>query len=222
VTKTEQPERLFDDIGKHRFDMMVDGVFAIAMTLLVLDLRIPEHIRGPDLLASLVEMVPKFVTYGMAFCTLGVIWIGDMICTRPFRRVDLPHMILNVVALLFVALIPFTSGLMGSYPDNSIAVGVYGINIFVVVLMYAISMTRVPGRLCSHTMDLLFVKDATSLIWSFVIGAAAGPFIAIFSPRSAFYLNIGIVICGAVAFPVIVRRHHKRETIPSPLMPNKA
>jgi len=63
-------------LPKGRVETLVDGVFAIAMTILVLGLRVPEGDAGPELRVRLAALWPKLATYALSFVMLGVLWIG--------------------------------------------------------------------------------------------------------------------------------------------------
>lgn len=210
MTEGDHSKFIFSDFGKHRFDMLVDGVYAIVLTLLVLELKVPEGLADDALPEALREMLTKFGTYALAFCTVGVIWMCHMIATRSFVRVDMPHVLLNIVALLFVALVPFTAALMGSYPDNSWGVGAYGANIFMIGLIYSIAITRAVPRLVSPQADTRFMKEVVVVTWLCAVGAAFGPALAIISPKAAFYYNGLILVWGAASFPTLVMLHAKR------------
>ncbi len=123
-----------------RFNAFSDGVFAIAITLLVLELPVPT---GEDLLASLVEEWPEFLGYFISFAFIGMSWMTHARVTGFMKGGDTAAGGLNLLALLFIALLPFATSLMVSNiggPDERVAVLIYGINVLVASVMLTLLM----------------------------------------------------------------------------------
>ncbi len=123
-----------------RFNAFSDGVFAIAITLLVLELTVP---LGPDLFERLVEEWPEFLGYLISFAFIGGSWMTHAHTTRLMKRGDTLAGGLNLVALLFIALLPFSTSLMVSNlpgPDAQLGVLIYGINVLVASVMLTLLM----------------------------------------------------------------------------------
>ena len=115
-----------------RLAALSDGVFAIAMTLLVLDLRVPttDTIRDEgDLWRALVTMSPRFVMFVMSVMTLGIFWVGQQTQLNHLRRSDRDLTWIHISFLAVVSLIPFSTGLLGQYPRYRAALLVYWINL---------------------------------------------------------------------------------------------
>ena len=115
-----------------RFNAFSDGVFAIVITLLVLELPIPP-ITAP-VLPALAESWPDFLGDAISFAFVGGIWISHAGLTKYMRRGDAVSFRLNLVLLLFVSLLPFSTRLMVTHieaADASMAVAFYGVNLFV-------------------------------------------------------------------------------------------
>jgi uncharacterized membrane protein len=124
-----------------RFNAFSDGVFAIAITLLVLELPVP---RGPEPLSpTLVEEWPEFLGYLISFAFIGGMWFSHARMTRLMKRGDSLAAGINLLVLLFVAVLPFTTSLMVSHlsgPDVGVAVLIYGINVMVASLLLTFLM----------------------------------------------------------------------------------
>jgi uncharacterized membrane protein len=88
-----------------RAEAFSDGIFAIAATLLVLDLGVPRP--DPTLLDGFLHEWPAYAAYATSFLTIGIIWVNHHAVLERLDRVDRGMLFLNVVFLLFVALIPF-------------------------------------------------------------------------------------------------------------------
>jgi len=108
-----------------RLEALADGVFVIAMTLLVLELAVPD-VAGSELAANLSALWPKILVYMISFVVLGVYWMGHHYMFRVIRRSNLTLMWLNVLYLMGVAIVPFAAALLGTYPRMQVAVVVYG------------------------------------------------------------------------------------------------
>jgi uncharacterized membrane protein len=100
-----------------RVEAFSDGVLAIAITLLVLALHVPTHddLRGRSLVAYLAGQWPSYAAYGVSFLVIGIIWVNHHSVFGLVVRVDRMLLFLNLVLLLFVAAIPFTTALLAEY-----------------------------------------------------------------------------------------------------------
>jgi uncharacterized membrane protein len=115
-----------------RLAALSDGVFAIAMTLLVLDLRVPasESVHQQrDLWRALITMSPRFVMFGMSVMTLGIFWVGQQTQFNHLRRSDRDLSWIHIAFLGLVSLTPFSTALLGEYTRYRAALLVYWINI---------------------------------------------------------------------------------------------
>ena len=118
-----------------RFNAFSDGVLAIAITLLVLELTVPV---GPDLLEDLAELWPEFLGYLISFAFIGGMWITHARMTRLMKQGDAAVFGINLLVLLFIAVLPFTTSLMVANltgPDVEVAVLIYGLNVLIASLL---------------------------------------------------------------------------------------
>lgn len=105
-----------------------DAVFAIAMTLLVLELRVPE-VDVDELGAALSAMVPAYLTFVLSFVVVGAVWMSHHRKFGALAAVDQTLLRLNLVMLLFVASLPLPTAVLGRYGDSVVAVVVYAVTI---------------------------------------------------------------------------------------------
>jgi uncharacterized membrane protein len=110
-----------------RLIILIDGVFAITMTLLVLDLRPPDGAIA-DFRAGLQSMLPRLVIYLLSFFIIAYHWINHFQSIRLVRFADLPLAWLNLINLLFVTLIPASTALLGHYPLEPLAAVCFSLN----------------------------------------------------------------------------------------------
>ena len=186
-----------DKTGTGRIETLVDGVFAIAMTLLVLELIPSGATEG--LLPSLAKIWPKFYAYTMGFLVLGIFWALHHSMFRYIQRTDEILLWLNILFLLFVALIPFSTAILGQRIISAAAVVLYGSNMVAVSLFlggmwwYATQHSRlVPSdidpRLVRHrrvAFVLVPLGFAIGTAFSFICASLA---LALFSLMALFYI----------------------------------
>jgi len=124
-----------------RIEALSDGVFAIAMTLLILDIKVPisEVIHAEsDLIKAFFGLTPKLLSYFLSFITLGIYWAAQStqfhFITKSDRRLNW----INLFFLLFVSLIPFTTAFLSQYITFRFAIFVYWLNIIMLGLILAL------------------------------------------------------------------------------------
>ncbi len=108
-----------------------DAVFAIAMTLLIVELRVPE-VSDADLGPALSQLVPGYLTFMLSFTVVGLVWMSHHRKFRAIVRHDQNLMRLNLLLLLFVASIPLPTGILGAYGDSRLSVYIYAATVVVV------------------------------------------------------------------------------------------
>lgn len=115
-----------------RLAALSDGVFAVAMTLLVLDLRAPamEEIHSDhDLWRGLVALGPRLLMYAMSFMTLGIFWVGQQTLLNHLRRSNRSLSWFHLVFLFAVSVTPFSTTLLAQFTSYRVAFLAYWLNI---------------------------------------------------------------------------------------------
>lgn len=110
-----------------------DGVFAVAMTLLVMEIRVPimEGISSDkQLVDAFLSLGPKFLVYFLAFMTTGIFWLGHSAQYKHIEQSDRNLTWINLLFLLSVTLLPFTTAFLGDYTKFKFPIAVYWLNIF--------------------------------------------------------------------------------------------
>ena len=115
-----------------RIGALSDGLFAIAMTLIVLEIRVPELHDHTDagLWTALLDLVPRFVTYLLSFLTLGIFWNGQQTQLSYIDKGNRDLAWLELLFLAIIALFPFTTSLLAENIDLRLALGLYWLTIF--------------------------------------------------------------------------------------------
>jgi uncharacterized membrane protein len=135
MTDTEPADRRRRfSLRTSRMEALSDGIFAIASTLLVLDLAIPAV--SSDVGRSLLHQWPTYLAYLVSFATIGNAWLNHSVITEYLERADAILLRLNLVLLFFVSVLPFPTHMLAEYLSNSsaerIAVTVYGLNLLAI------------------------------------------------------------------------------------------
>jgi uncharacterized membrane protein len=118
-----------------RLEALSDGVFAIACTLLVLEIDIPHFKKGISITEQwdeFSELIPSLIAFGFSFLNILVFWINHDAINKVVVRYDTKTSYLNIIFLLFISLIPFTTAFIGQNPHSFVAIAAYGL-----VLMFA-------------------------------------------------------------------------------------
>lgn len=148
---------------KSRLDALSDGIFAIVMTLLVIEIKVPTGAHNnKELLDQLIHLSPLFLSYLMSFTILSSYWMAHHFIVSIFS-INLTRKMayLNMPFLMAVALIPFSTLLLGEYPTSQLAIAVYGMNITLtgallfIIFRYAIKAKDIQNAPLSRK-DIFF------------------------------------------------------------------
>jgi uncharacterized membrane protein len=121
-----------EQIAKSRLEALSDGVFAIVMTILVLQLggsAIADAETATQLEAALLAQWPTFVSYGISFLVVGLYWVSHHTYFTFIRDVDETQLWLNLLFLFCLSFIPFTAEVLGDHPDFRAGAILYGLNL---------------------------------------------------------------------------------------------
>lgn len=145
VSEQEQERRRAGVGSPRRLEALVDGAFAIVMTIIVVEITVPE---GPasELGAQLLQDVPTLLSYGLVFLTLGTLWFGNRSQTEYIRHADHPYVWLNLLMLLLVAFVPFSAGFLVRFPAERISVVLFGVHLVAIQLAHAGVWIYATGR----------------------------------------------------------------------------
>jgi uncharacterized membrane protein len=113
---------------KNRLESCSDGVFAIVITLLVLDIKLPEG-NSAGLSQALMESLPRIAAYVMSFAIIGLYWISHHRSFEVIAKVDGAVFWLNLLLLLLISFIPFPTALLGRYPYEALPIVIYGLTL---------------------------------------------------------------------------------------------
>ena len=197
-----------------RFNAFSDGVFAIAITLLVLDLPVPP--ARIDMVPALKEGWHEFLGYLISFAFIGGIWLTHSALTRVMKRGDNVAYGMNLVLLLFVGVLPFSTNLMVTHlnaPDVRVGVLLYGVNVLLASLTLSLLMfyvAREPGLVVDGIADES-LRRMYRHRW-FVIGVNAFALVvALVAPLAAVGLYLVVTVLVLVLPFLRLGRHRYRS-----------
>lgn len=189
----------------HRNERLVglsDGVFAIVLTLLVLELRVPELKGGAgakELWVALVGIRAKFISFFLGFLLVASLWFSHNQLFKLFDKVDNTILWYNNFLLFLVCLVPFPAALIGEHPVNPVGISLFGVLYVLIPLAIYLIGTRGYNRGYLHsTVDLkrfLFIRKLSLL---YVPLSALPVGVAWLSPKLALVLYLILMIVAII------------------------
>jgi uncharacterized membrane protein len=187
-----------------------DGVFAIVITLLVLEIRVPDLARGQTLNDALREVRPSFIGFLISFLVIAIAWTGHRDLFALIRRTDRNLVWLNVLYLLPVCVLPFGAALISRYGRERVALRMYGF------LLLLIALTRLSVWLyATNRPHLLFdpINRRTRTVGVLIVAVPAAPYaLAIVIAHGAPVASL--VIYAAVPVLYFIGHFVDRSTAP--------
>jgi uncharacterized membrane protein len=123
-----------------RVEAFSDGVFAIAITLLILAVGIEQALGGGELSQQLLDLWPAYVAYAVSFLTIGIMWVNHHQVFRLFARVDRPLLLLNIMLLMLIAFVPFPTRVAADHAqspdDRQAAALLYGSTMTITAILF--------------------------------------------------------------------------------------
>ena len=184
----------------NRIETLTDGVFAIVMTLLILSLDVPKSTSDPASLANdLKNLLPAFLEYLVAFILLGSFWVTNHKQYQYILSADNLFLWINLIGLVFIAIIPFSISLFGESRNNQLAAVFFEINILIIGLIKYWQWIYATNnrRLVDHGLDSQTVergKRMNLVVPLFSVIALIGSFI---SPEYSLMAFMGVPIVMA-------------------------
>jgi uncharacterized membrane protein len=172
-----------------------DGVFAIAITLLVLGLDVPTN--ADDLTEALLDQRQSLFAYALSFAVLGRLWLSHHGFFGGLHSFDRILIVLNLLYLAWIAVVPFTSELLGNYADEAPSVIVYAASVVGVTATFGaqIAYAYRRGLLKAEYRDAARTTDAPGVFAVVIVFAASMP-VALASPTAAILLWLATAVIG--------------------------
>jgi TMEM175 potassium channel family protein len=192
-----------------RVEAFSDGVFAIAITLLILAVGIEEALTQGDLGHELLHLWPAYVAYTVSFVTVGIMWINHHQIFRHFERVDRPLLLLNIFLLMLISFTPFPTRVVAQHMENpsdrEAAALLYGSTMTLTAICFFSVWFYGSRRLLRPDTDR---REVSGITRSYLPGApmyATATLIALISPIASLVIFAALTVFYAVSSSVFGR-----------------
>lgn len=211
-------------MGSERLEFFSDGILAIAITLLVIEIRIPS-VPGAQLGGALRQLWPAYLAYALSFCTIGLVWLAHHSMFRRIGSVDRLLSMINLLLMLCVAFLPFSTAVLARYSwsssgGSSVAVELYSLNMVAIGLVFLAMWSYLAFHLWLFEQEVERRAVMSSVRISAVIPVAYAltSGLAYVSTGACFAIWIVITIyiaIGPAARRIVPTRQHPDEPRPS-------
>ena len=197
-----------------RVEALSDGVFAIAMTILVLNISVPtaETVSADRLPDALGRVVPQVFVYIISFVNLGVLWVGQHNQYHFIDRADRWFLWINILYLLLISFMPLSTALLGHYPLHRVALVVYGTNLIAATLVLALHWhyATAEGRLVRTQLP----PRVIGLAHRRILGSAGAYTIALLLSLMVPVLSLVLFLAVPLfnVLPFTLDRHFRAES----------
>jgi uncharacterized membrane protein len=201
MTDTFQPVHRIVDLS--RLVTFIDGVFAVALTLLVLDLKLPPGTS--NLPSALREMLPGFLVYLIVFASVAGYWIIHHLNFHRIARGDGRLLVLSLANLLFVTLYPLSASIVGAHPREPLATVCLSVN----SLLYCLSAWAIWSYAAGQRLYLAEDPDQSALLAQarIMLLVAASMVLSIPLAYLSVYLAYAVwVMCAPLAAWLVGRK----------------
>jgi uncharacterized membrane protein len=194
-------------VSTSRLEAFSDGVFAIAITLLVLEIAVPHLDEPGELGQALLDLWPSYLAYATSFLTIGIMWINHHSVFRQLGEIDHRFLFANLGLLMCISFVPFPTTLLADYAwggDGTSAALAYGITLTITAIFF-----NVLWRYAAWNRRLIRADANPQEIDGISRAYLPGPFIyglatvvALLSPEAsaALYLAIAVFYAGSSSF----------------------
>ena len=186
------------DSDTGRLETFADGVIAIAITLLILEVRVPP-VEGGQLARAVVHAWPSYAGYVVSFLTIGVIWVNHHHMFKLIRRTNHAFLMLNVIFLMTIAFLPWPTALVAEYIRDAdgrhVAAAVYGLTMVAIAVMFNVVWWYASsrGRLLVDGLDPAAIAKASR---NYLVGPIVYGVAVLVAPWNAF---VSLSIYAALA-----------------------
>jgi uncharacterized membrane protein len=195
-------------ISTRRMEALSDGVFAIAITLLVLEIAIPPG--SHDLMRDFLHQWPSYLAYVVSFATIGGVWLAHNVITEFVTQAVATLIRLNLILLMVVAFLPFPTRLVAEYVGEEnqerVAVTIYGLTLFAASVLVAVlwryaASKQLVGTAVDEAEIRLLSRRLTPGLGAYVVLIVVGLFFPVAAVFGYFLIALNLLIP--------IRRRHR-------------
>ena len=186
--------------GTTRIEAFSDGVFAIVVTLLVLELRVPhlpENFTSAEVIKELVHLGPKFISFGLSFLVIAIFWVNHHQMFHSLEKTDRSLLWYNNLLLFTLSFVPFPTAFLGEYPTDMIPVMLYGFAMFSAAVSFNLMLRHaVKAELFLPSISAQTMKES-------IRRGMLGPviyFISIIGALISVYISLAVFILVPVFY----------------------
>ena len=193
------------ELSTGRLEAFSDGVFAIAITLLVLDIAVPASAEA-HLLRSVADLWPSYLGYVVSVSTIGAMWLGHVAITEYLERTDVGFVRLNLLLLLVIAFLPFPTRLFADYigkdSPERVAATVYGLSLLLAsTLLLVLWRYAIRNRLVRPDAADEEVQFLTQRLTPGLAGYLVLIIVGLFVPVVAVIGYLAVALYYVIPFP---------------------
>jgi uncharacterized membrane protein len=187
-------------VSTSRLEAFSDGVIAVAITLLVLNISVPNPSTTPHLAHALAQQWPIYAAYGTSFITIGIIWINHHAALNRLRQADHTLLILNLLLLMSISVLPFATALVATYLKQGHGQGLAAAIYSGLFLVMSLAFTAFNRHILFAPAELLAVELSPERRRKIFRRALAGlPPYGIATALAPVSSYATLAICAAVA-----------------------
>jgi len=196
--------KITEHVGTSRAEAFSDGVFAVAITLLVFNVVLPESLQGSSVGEALFALGPKMVTYVASFTLVGIFWAAHHVMFRYIERVDRFFLWANIALLMFISAVPFAASVLGRYPTDVAAIAFYDVTLLLVSLCYAMVWfyARYGGKLLVPNIPRRILTIGSVVIAAAPVFYLCAFVLTFFKPLAGLIILIIIPIAYLLPSPI--------------------
>lgn len=164
----------FTGLNLNRLETLTDGIFAIAMTILVLAIDIPENtasMTGEALHKAILSQSNQLISYGTSFLLLALFWTINHKQSGSLNRTNGIHIWINIIMLIFICLVPYTTSLKSDFIFDWMANLYFNVNMLIIALLYYINWSYATknGRLTIKNLPEINIRKGKIASFIFII-----------------------------------------------------
>ena len=195
--KTEPTE-----LSTARLEAFSDGVFAIAITLLIIEIKVPSHddLRDQSLMQYILLQWPKYFAYVLSFIIIGIYWANHHYLFKLFKRTDHVFNLLNVFFLMAIAFLPYPTGVLGDYiiiPEHAkFAVTFYAFAIWLPAFTWLLIWVYAKHnkKIIDHRLTVRFVDALTGQYYLSNVLYISAFVVSFFSTTMSLIICVGLTL----------------------------
>lgn len=194
-----------------RIEALSDAVFGVAMTLLVLEIEVPEfhgQATEKELALAFLELMPKFLVYFLSFMTAGIFWVGQSAQFKYIKSSDRNITWINLLFLLFVSVLPFSTAFLGDHISFKFSIFIYWLNIFLLGSMLFINWeyAKKHNFISEEMKEMVYSPVKMRIVWAQLL-YFTGALLCFLN----IYLSIAVIIAVQLNYAFALISNRKQD-----------